>query len=203
MAHYAARVLRLGEGAPVELFDGQGKIAHGTLRGASVVVESLASEAVVPAINVAAPLLKGERQDWMIEKMCELGAGSYTPLVCERAQFRELSENKRQRHERIAQAAARQSGRAHALIIGQPQALFDLPLTEAIVLDPAASDSFAALWPSPPELVIVGPEGGFSESERQALEAAGVRAAKLGRFVLRAETAVIAALSVAATFRDR
>lgn len=197
-AHYATRVLRLQDGARVELFDGQGRTATGELRGAAVMIEALqVHAALASSLAIALPPLKGERMDWAIEKMGELGASVWWPLHTEFTQQHELKAAKLERYERIAQAAARQSGGVHTLRIEKMTALTALPLAHAVVLDPRAEVALATVV-APEMVLVIGPEGGFSPAEHSFFASQGVTRARLVPTILRAETAAIAALSVAA-----
>lgn len=202
LAHYLSHVLRLSSGTTVQLFDGEGNACEALWQAGALLGGRRINEPsnVVP-IRVACPLLKGDRTDWMIEKLTELMAAAFVPLSCERALIFELSEGKRSRYERIIEAACRQSGR-NARMRLEPMA--DLgALSGGVFLDPRATIPFDEAFRSAAAngadvLVLIGPEGGFSAQEVERLRAKGFVGARLHHTVLRAETAALMAASVAA-----
>lgn len=147
------------------------------------------------------PMLKGDRSEWAIEKAVELGVSAIVIYEANRSVSR-LKErsltSKLARWERIAEAAAKQSSRRSipsivihdhflAAISNQPRGIYGS-------LAPA-SRPIRELTPIPSACVAVGPEGGFSEEELSALEAAQFTPVSLGPLVLRAETAAITLLA--------
>lgn len=209
-AHYIARVLRLGAGAAVQLFDGSGSEYRGTLLEAGkkrVTVElvgALPGLAESPLrIHLGQGLSRGERMDWAIQKATELGVSEITPLFSERCEVR-LSEergDKRLAHWRqVAISACEQCGRSVLPTIHPPQLLADwLAQTAAdlrLVLHPVAEPLTS--HPRPASLAfLIGPEGGLTDAEVAQAQRAGYQAARLGPRVLRTETAPVVALSVA------
>jgi 16S rRNA (uracil1498-N3)-methyltransferase len=169
-------------------------------------VSESASEAI--PTYLAQALAKGERMDLVVQKSTELGARAVAPFTCERSVVRLEPSRAAQRVERwrrIAAAAAAQCGRS------------DLPAIWPIssleqVLERASQDGMRALmlWEQEratrlseavseqpgPLMLVVGPEGGFSEEEVARARALGARTVSLGRRVLRTETAALAALAV-------
>lgn len=163
-------------------------------------------------LHVAVSLLKRHAMDWMIEKLCELDVASLQPLICKRtvAQASSLrSIDPPARWERIALAAAKQSGR------NVPMAFAPItPLNVWLERErPPTLNCFAHQSPDAlglgewlggragmglPVQVAVGPEGGWTPGEVEMFLRAGFMAVSLGPLVLRAETA---ALTVAAACR--
>lgn len=207
-AHYIARVLRLGSGAPVQLFDGSGQEFHGTLtevgkKQVRVQLErASAGLAESPlAVHLGQGLSRGERMDWAIQKATELGVAEITPLLSERCEVRLNDEraDKRLAHWRqVAISACEQCGRSVLPRIHAPQPLADWLPIEAdlrLVLHPVA-DSLGNR-PRPRTLaLLIGPEGGLSDDEVGRAVTAGFAPARLGPRVLRTETAPVVALSV-------
>ncbi|MCC6806491.1 MAG: 16S rRNA (uracil(1498)-N(3))-methyltransferase [Deltaproteobacteria bacterium] len=192
IVHHVA-VLRLSAGAKIVLFDGAGKRADATLLDATHArIDRFEQTPPRAPLLLAVPLLKGDRQDWLVEKLCELGVSTLQPIVTERAVIRELSDNKRARMERLVVAACKQCGRADLMRIAP---LADVAsVRDATVLSPGAAVALAELSPS---VLVVGPEGGLTDAEEVALVAAGGTRARLVGPILRAETAAIAAAAIA------
>jgi 16S rRNA (uracil1498-N3)-methyltransferase len=219
VAHQVVRVLRLREGAGIALFCGDGSESRAVLEEVSPrrvtarIQGRVAPEVELPCeLHVALAVLKGEKLDWVVQKLTELGASRISLTLTERtivAAGEERWPKRLERYARIAREAAEQSGRVRVPAIDGP-----VPLAETLddsrwfFLDPEAGESLAAsLEPCPSRLgLLIGPEGGFTAEEREAALAAGAAGVTLGRRVLRAETAAIAAaalVSAAAENRRR
>ncbi|MCW3147452.1 16S rRNA (uracil(1498)-N(3))-methyltransferase [Stutzerimonas stutzeri] len=208
-AHYIGRVLRLGPGSAVQLFDGSGKEYLGELSEVSKksvrvdLQECLPGMAESPLqVHLGQGLSRGERMDWAIQKATELGVAQITPLISERCEVRLKDEraDKRLAHWRqIAISACEQCGRSTLPIIHPPQALGEWLGVEAdlkLVLHPVATA--LASHPQPRSLAfLIGPEGGLSDQEIEQARREDFHAARLGPRVLRTETAPVVALSVA------
>lgn len=209
-AHYISRVLRLGEGAALQLFDGSGTEYLGEVIEAGKKVvrvelrEQVAGLAESPLqVHLGQGLSRGERMDWAIQKATELGVAEITPIVSSRCEVRLKDErtDKRMNHWRqVAISACEQCGRSVLPLIHPPLALEDwLKQSSAqlkLVLHPVAE--VLTSHPKPQTLAfLIGPEGGLSDTEVALAQAAGFHAARLGPRVLRTETAPVVALSVA------
>jgi 16S rRNA (uracil1498-N3)-methyltransferase len=204
-------VLRLGEGAAVEVFDatgawGRGRIAAADGRGVSVEVEEVGREAMGRCrVTIAAAVPKGARADWMIEKLGELGVEAFVPLKTRRSVVEPKGESKSARWKRISAEASRQSGRAGVMRIegmmeaeramekgkGEGMVLWHLSVEEKGI-------SIVELVGELPEklMVLVGPEGGWNEEETAEFERRGVTGVKLTGTVLRVETAAVVAAGI-------
>jgi 16S rRNA (uracil1498-N3)-methyltransferase len=212
-ARYILTVLRLGPGDEVTVFDGEGneyrtELIEDYQGGISLAIQ----EEVRPGrespltITLGQGLLKGERMKFVIQKATELGVGRIIPLVTARSI--PIVEGEREslrieRWQRIAQEAAKQSGRT---IVPEIEAIHELT---AFLAEGAGTR--VILWeeePTPLRVVLgeidatagitllIGPEGGFSEAEVSAAQAHGFLVAGLGKRVLRAETATLSVLSI-------
>jgi 16S rRNA (uracil1498-N3)-methyltransferase len=201
--------LRLAPGAPLELFDGQGRRFRAELTAAGVrVLEELPREAARRAdVILVQALAKGEKMDVVVRKATEMGAARIVPLSAERAVVRldtERGGTRAERWRKVAQEAARQCGRSDVPRVDEPldwEAVFDLlrdePDRRGVLLDPAADLRLSAAVRGAPRLLLaVGPEGGFSTVERERALRQGMLAAGLGPLVLRTETAGLVALAV-------
>jgi 16S rRNA (uracil1498-N3)-methyltransferase len=208
---HLVRVLRLEQGASLRLFDGEGTEIDARIEsvGKAWVEVSLGARRRIPAPACAITLLqappRGERMDLIVQKTTELGVARIVPVHSERVQVRP-SAHQRARWQIIAQEAARQSGRAEVPEIG------DFADLEAALAKTAAlagaryvlwegeqSQSLPTALATGPRAVVllVGPEGGFSEAEVACVGRAGFVAASLGPRILRAETAAIVAVALA------
>lgn len=202
-AQHLVQVLRVQLGARVRAFDGQGLEADGTvtsIEGARVTLNLAAPhasevEAALP-VTLALALLKGDKLSEVVRRGTELGVVRFVPFVSARCDVRELSINKLERLRRVAQEAAKQSGRSVVPEVAEVQKLSGLgllPLT--LVAQPAAPQTLrCVLRDIEPEgvLVVTGPEGGLTPDEVGDLLARGAQAVRLGARILRAETAPIA-----------
>jgi 16S rRNA (uracil1498-N3)-methyltransferase len=184
-SRHALRALRLGAGDRVTVFDGRetwtGEIE--STEGAVTVrlLEKLAVPAL-PRVVVAAAVPKGARLDWMIEKLAELGVAEYVPVRFARSVV-EPGEGKLRRLEKIAVAAAKQSG-APVMKIAEETPVDLLP-SDALLAAPGAADAV----PAGAGCVVIGPEGGLTPDE----EARFTRRCTLGPTILRIETAAVVA----------
>ncbi|MBI5497542.1 MAG: 16S rRNA (uracil(1498)-N(3))-methyltransferase [Deltaproteobacteria bacterium] len=199
-------MLRLRQGAAVQLFDGEGRRAAGVLReGGVVLVEHVAAAPPVPAprVTLLCALSKGDKVDLVVEKVSELGAVALRPVLCVRSVVKlddERAASRLDRWQRVAEAAARQCGRDHALVV-LPALAFDAALAADTsdhrrILEPGAPPLSAGLPPDATTVALfTGPEGGFDPGELERAERAGFQRAGLGPLTLRAETAPLVALA--------
>lgn len=204
-----ARARRLAAGDAVVLVDGTGREAPGSvlrvgrtfLEIAVASVRSAAAAGPAP-IRLFVAAVRSERLAWIVEKATELGAASVTLLVSQRTQRFRAIESVAERLDRVARAAAKQAERADWPRIAGPIALADaLAGAEGgtrLVLDPSG-EPFPATLPAVPTALFVGPEGGWTEAELEQAIRAGGLAVSLAAGKLRAETAAVAALTLART----
>ena len=215
-SRHARDVLRLVSGTEVEVFDDAGDVARGVIAELEpvVVVQVDAIDAVGDAnvidITVAAAVPKGDRADWMVEKLSELGVSRFIPLATARSVVLPEGKNKRQRWARIATESAKQSRRRGVMRIEELTKLADA-MTQAaggraVVLstDSNAKPVLDALA-GPPDRVIlfIGPEGGWTDDELRLFEQHDVTPVKLTDTVLRVETAALVAASAIAVSSNR
>ena len=212
-AHHVTRVLRLGVGDFLTVFNGRGGEYDATIERASrgaVNVDVGAHDAVdresALAVELGQAICKGDRMDLVVRKATELGVRAVRPIVCERTVVKldPARAERRIAHWRaIAVHAAQQSGRTRVPEVGGVEDL-DAWLGRpgsgpGIVLEPRAGAAPRELdRPRPGETVrlLVGPEGGLSPREVERARAAAFTALRLGPRVLRTETAAMVALSV-------
>lgn len=211
IAGQISRVLRLPLGAPVELFDGSGRVVSATLAEVSrdyarfaKVREWRAEDAsrVARRVDLYPSLIKNDHLSLVVEKATELGAALVAPIAAARSVKRDANVG---RLARIAREAAEQCGRATVPEVRGPLDLGDAVAAAAaggatlIVLDQGAEKNFSDVVSGVGHVAIfVGPEGGWDERDRKIFDAASVARGVLGGFVLRAETAAIVACAAAA-----
>lgn len=205
--HHLGDVLRLRPGAAVEVLTGAGASFVATYLGPEppqllVTAEPL-SQPALPPLRVGIGILRGARMDWMIEKLSELGVAAVVPLLAARCN----AQPRLERWRRIARESAKQCGRSRLLEVEPPVALAEFAAHVrgqlTLVLEPGGEALGAhaeAIRAAPEVVLVVGPEGGFSDTERRAL--AGLPRLRLGPTTLRAETAAIAAASAVIVTRD-
>jgi 16S rRNA (uracil1498-N3)-methyltransferase len=221
-AVHAVRVLRLRDGDQVEALDGQGKSALVTLRvrketvrleyaGESQILRTASAGELSP-VTLEIAVLKGDAMEWVVEKAVELGVKTLIPLLTAHTVVQMKNKGPevfQQRWQKIADQALKQCGRLEKLRIELPMSLEDLLSRHPakaeeprLWCDEAARQSAAGLLNLNFKAVrlLIGPEGGWSESERELLlrtGGPGTRPVSLGPLVLRAETAALFAVSVA------
>lgn len=211
-SHYLCRVLRLGAGAPLEIFDGEGNrraasVSAPDQRACEVTIgAALPSPSASPLrITLAQCVSAGEKMDWTIEKAVELGVAAIVPLTSQRSVVRLDAERTRKRAEhwqRLVVAACMQCGqdRLPSLSAAQPLPAWIATPSEAlrIALVPGAPTRLSALpapdGPAGIEL-LVGPESGLSDEEVRLAVQSGFVPVSLGPRVLRTETAGLAAIA--------
>ncbi|RVU44743.1 16S rRNA (uracil(1498)-N(3))-methyltransferase [Lujinxingia sediminis] len=220
-SHYVRTVLRLPPGAPVELFDGSGRLARATLVECDA--DQVIAQVDAPRISergessvqwvLFQAIPKGDRWEWLLEKATELGVDAIVPLATRRGVVQlsdDRFEKKRARWEKIIAGAARQCRRAKIPSLHAPlppeRALESHPCDTHLVahlghgmtavhdaLERRASEGDAIARAG----LWVGPEGGFEEAEVDAILNAGGAPITLGPRVLRAETAGLTLLTLA------
>ena len=212
-AKYVARVLRLKTDDRVVVFDGKGGEFTAIIKEFAKdrvllqVGHRHASEIESPlAIELVQGLSRGGRMDVVVQKSTELGVRRIRPVITEHSVVTLDSEKALRRREhwlKISQSACEQCGRNTVPDIDTPQTLDSwlgsLPEvnTTRIMLDTGKGESIAALLaPGNMVTLLVGPEGGLSDVERQQCVDLGFKAVSLGPRILRTETAALAGIAV-------
>ena len=211
-ARHLTRVLRVEAGQRYEISDNRNVYLAEieAARKESVVfrtLEKLPAPAPSARVVLYAALIKFDRFEWIVEKATELGVAEIFPVEAARSERGlERGAGKRaERWRRIALEASQQSRRAFLPEIADAAPLARVlarPATHRFALDEAGD--VLPLLPALPAArsvtdtvaILTGPEGGWTEEERAAFTAAGWTPVSLGPLILRAETAVIAALAV-------
>lgn len=215
-AHHLMHVMRAKAGQEVVVVDDNGKVARMemtdfcetsvTLR----LVEMLAADTESPIeIVLVQALLKADKMDLVVQKAVELGATKVVPLVTANCVVRydnKKASAKCVRWQKIADEAAKQCGRTALLKIAGITTLKEL-LTglaqEQTIIFCYENESTQSIKTVLKEntadkiLLVIGPEGGFSLDEAESLINAGAKSVTLGKRILRAETAAVAAITIA------
>jgi 16S rRNA (uracil1498-N3)-methyltransferase len=209
-ATHLTKVLRLRAGAALTLFNGQGGEYAAELlapeRGAAraAILRQVAIERESPLrLTLLQGISRGERMDLIVQKATELGIEQLVPVAAEHGVVRldPIQGIRRVEHwQAIAISACEQCGRNRVPHIGAvstlAKALDALPAEGArLLLDPEGAMTLATVPVEGAATVLIGPEGGWSESERRLCERAGISACRLGPRVLRTETAPLAVLA--------
>lgn len=197
--HHLRRVLRLRDGEIVGVTDGEGRWCLAATRrdGNRLRLEAtsaIVTEVVPPrSVRIASAIPKGDRLDWMVQKVTELGVDRLSLLHADRSVVRwkpDRVEHHLARVQRIADEALRQSRRVVRLAIDGPLAAVEV-LDDFVIAEPGGRALTAG-----DSAVAVGPEGGWSDAE---LALARDRI-DLGPTILRTETATVAVSTLCVAF---
>jgi 16S rRNA (uracil1498-N3)-methyltransferase len=209
------KVLRLRAGDPIVFFDDAGWEYEAVIRSLSArsaeveILRSFQAQTESPLqLTLAVGLTKGEKMDFVVEKATELGVGAIVPFVSAftvpKLDQRKV-EQRRERWQKIALAAAKQCGRTRLPEIFPLSGYKDLVLrtTSSLNLlfwEKEAQQTLRQVHETAPDarsiLLVIGPEGSLSEQEAGWAQEHGFKAVRLGQRVLRAETAAVAATSL-------
>lgn len=208
-ARHATGSRRMAAGDTVVLVDGKGGVAEGQLvvpdaRGSGVMVEVMARREIpapTPSLLVGTAVPKGDRWSTLLDMAAQLGAATITPLECERSVIRGASVN-RPRAERILLEGCKQARSAWAPRLMQamtPAHFAERAVAEGatlIVAHPGGRPLSAVVPRDASRLaLVIGPEGGFTDRECDAMTRSGGTLVSLGETILRIETAVAALLA--------
>ena len=222
-SNHCIRVLRLSAGSEVHLTDGNGTLCRCTILDAHPKHCSLQVIERLPGYGAhrfhlhlaVAPTKNPARMEWLVEKAVEMGIDEITPLLCDHSERCVL---KRERLEKIAVSAMKQSLKAYKPILHAPTPFRDLinKITQQPSSNPTNSQFSIlnsqffiaycdgdhrtplhdAYLPGHDALILIGPEGDFSPAEVQSALAAGFLPVTLGQYRLRTETAALAATAL-------
>jgi 16S rRNA (uracil1498-N3)-methyltransferase len=206
-SHHAARVLRKQPGDTIELFDGRGQSALAEITTVKkdkvdvrIVRRGEPQIAPLPAIHLAVAPPKGDRFRWLVEKATELGVDRVIPLLTERTVV-EPGAGKLDKLQAAVVAACKQSGRNLVMQVSENTPLVNCLGAEQTSASPRVifiGDPHGEMFqPSVlpvgvgEVLLLVGPEGGWSEAELESATRAGARRIRIADQILRTETAAI------------
>ena len=202
-SHYVSKVMRLKEKEVFSLFNNSGEWQAKVINITKSIVEfnvtkQLRHKENIKDLWLAFSPIKSNYFNFMIQKATELGVTKFLPIIFERTIVRKINK---ERLEKVIIEAAEQSNRITVPSIEDPQKLksflnndMDLIFTD---LNTANTKIDLTKLTTKPTCVIIGPEGDFSEQEREEiLKFNGVQSVKINENILRSETAVISALSI-------
>ena len=203
-SHYLVKVMRVKENEVFSLFNKNGEWEAKILGISKSIVEFKTIKQLRQKENnkelwLAFSPIKSNYQNFMIQKATELGVTKFLPVIFDRTVVRKINT---ERLKKIVIEASEQSNRLNVPLIDDPQNLknflnsnsMDLIFTD---LNSNNKKIDSSKLSDKPTCIIVGPEGDFSEAERQEiLSFNGVQAIKISENILRSETAVISTISI-------
>jgi len=212
-ARYLGRVLRLRVGDKLLVFDGSGNEFDAIIISMSQAAVTLRVLEKTDAetesglrVHLVQGVSRGDRMDFVVQKATELGVKRLTPVLTEYGVVRldaARAEKRRDHWQKVAASACEQSGRIRLPLIDRPVPLKNWfgskpkQVDTELILRLGAQTPLAKIdAPVTKACVLIGPEGGFSDSEFEHADAAGFRPVSLGPRVLRTETAAVATLAI-------
>jgi len=213
--HHIRDVMRLKNGAMVDIFDGKGREFSGCIEEVnrdSIIIKIQDVKLVVGTEQCSVPttlyqaIPKKDKMDFIIEKAVELGVGRIVPVITERTvpEIKNKSAKKIERWRRISIASAKQCGRIDLAdvsgIVNFNDALLESRTSDLVIFAALDKDAIAlksTLRSANPKAIaiFIGPEGDFSPTEVLMARKAGCKICSLGRLVLKSDTAGIYVLS--------
>jgi len=210
--HHLINVCRKKVGDRINIFDGRG-------RTGTVQIEKIFSQKVIGriihsdmvekkvGINLFTAIPKGERFHWLIEKVSELGVDNIYPVIFERSSFvpdKNWSQIQQRRWQKLAYAAAKQSGQPWMTTVHLPERLSEIKSERETGSGQDQSRTGIVAWEKEDNRrvfdlkltarmidIFIGPEGGITEGEMKLLKEMSVIPVTLGKYILRVETAAI------------
>ncbi len=213
-SNHVIRVLRKKVGDPIQLTNGQGHVFTARIVDPSLKAcraEIVKVEKVIPkmySLHLAvAPTKSMDRYEWFLEKATEIGVDEITPILCEHSERKVL---KRHRLDKVLQSAMKQSKRAYLPKLNDLTKLSDFLEVKHESLQFIAhcqegekSELKRRIFPDKDIVIMIGPEGDFSEKEIQLALEKGYSPVSMGEYRLRTETAAILACATFAFINTR
>jgi len=203
-SHYLSKVMRVKENEVFSLFNKEGEweakilgISKNTVE--FKIIKQLRQKEITRELWLAFSPIKSNYQNFMLQKATELGVTKFLPIIFDRTVVRKINKD---RIEKIVIEASEQSNRINVPNIEDAQDLnsflkknsMDLIFTD---LNSNINKVDKSKFTDKPVCIIIGPEGDFSETEREKiLSFKGVQPVKINKNILRSETAVISAISI-------
>ena len=203
-SHYLTKVMRVKENEVFSLFNKNGEWEAKILKISKSIVEFQTTKQIRQKENnkelwLAFSPIKSNYQNFMIQKATELGVTKFLPIIFDRTIVRKINK---ERLEKIVIEASEQSNRINVPIIEESQNLTNFLKTNSIDLiftdlNSKNNKIDKSKLTDRPVCIIIGPEGDFSETEREEiLNFKGVQPIKINENILRSETAVISTISI-------
>ena len=203
-SHYLTKVMRVKENEVFSLFNKGGEWEAKILRISKSIVEfktikQLRQKENTKELWLAFSPIKSNYQNFMIQKATELGVTKFLPIIFDRTVVRKINK---ERLEKIVIEASEQSNRINVPLIESPLILDNFLKKNSmdLIFTDLNSDNIKvdkSKLSDKPVCIIIGPEGDFSEAERdKILSFKGVQSVKINENILRSETAVISAISI-------
>ncbi len=196
-AHHFGRVRRISDGSPITIGDGHGRWRHAAFGSQPDPTGPIMFEADHRiAITIGFVPVKGERPEWVVQKLTELGVATIVPLLSERSIVRwdaAKASKQQEKWQLVAREAAMQSRRVHLPVIGPVTPINDIgPSASTFIADPDGPPLATEPWLENDRVtVLIGPEGGFTDRERSRHPSRSLPGG-----VLRAETAALVAATI-------
>lgn len=203
-AHHISSVLRLSDGDWIVLSDGKGNSFKATIISATArSVRVKMGNKIEHKVNIAAPtlalaLIKPDRFEWAIQKAIELGCKTIIPFISTRCAYK---ADKLDRWQKIAHEAAKQSGlpfepKIEPIVELKKLCEYSNKFPNRYLFYEGEKDKYIKLVEKKSDLLIVGPEGGFTPDEIICAKRNAITTISLGSQILRVETAAIATLTI-------
>ena len=203
-SHYLNKVMRVKENEVFSLFNSDGEWEAKVLSISKSIIEfkitkQLRQKESIKELWLAFSPIKSNYQNFMIQKATELGVTKFLPIIFDRTVVRKINKK---RLDKIIIEASEQSNRIDLPIIEESQNLNNFLKTDSMDLiftdlNSNVNKIDKSKLTDNPVCIIVGPEGDFSEAEREKiLSFRSVQSIKINENILRSETAVISAISI-------
>ena len=203
-SHYLSKVMRVKENEAFSLFNSNGEWEAKVLSISKSFIEfkitkQVRQKEIIKELWLAFSPIKSNYQNFMIQKATELGVTKFLPIIFDRTIVRKINK---ERLEKIVIEASEQSNRINVPTVEKSQSLNDFFKSNSVDLiftDLNSNNNKIdkSKLTDRPVCIIIGPEGDFSEAEREEiLSFSGVQAIKINKNILRSETAVISAISI-------
>ena len=203
------KVLRLGVGDEANVFDGEGQEFYCSIREISKGGATLSVIEQVPPVCPESPLdltlaptvLNGDKYDLIVQKAVELGVKHFVPLITLRCEVKPKDAMRRvERWRRIVLEATKQCGRATLMNVAEPvefeKLVSDPSVDNAVMFSERDGAEFKNLKIGKKITALIGPKGGWDDSELTMARSSALRIVTLGGRILRSETAAMAITSI-------
>ena len=212
-SRYLTRVLRLRSGDSLHVFNGVGDEFRATILSAGknsamlrIDEQSVARTESELRVHLVQGTSRSERMDFVVQKATELGVKRITPVLTEYGVVKldpGRAEKRRDHWQKVAASACEQCGRVRLPLVDAPVTLKDwfgaapANVDTQLILKPGARTPLAAIAAPPTKVcILIGPEGGFSDSEYEDAEVSGFEPVAICPKILRTETAAVAAIAI-------